>query len=286
MTDPLTIARALDSAAARLARAGIENPRLEARILVGHVLGVAPPAALLAPERKLGADEWAAFRAALDARCERRPIAQITGRREFWSLDFAVTEATLVPRPDSETVVEAALEALPDTAAPARVLDLGTGTGCLLLAVLSERPAATGLGIDIDPKAVKVAECNARRLGLAGRAAFAVGEWGGGLDQRYELILSNPPYIPTPEIETLEPEVAAFEPRRALDGGADGLDAYRAMAVDLARLLAPGGRAVLEIGAGQAESVATTMAKQMLEIEAIRRDLSGLERCLVLRRGG
>lgn len=277
-----TVEQALNMAAGALRDAGIGNARGEARILVGHVLDMAAPEVLMRPERPIDAAAWQRVRRLLDERCRRRPMSQILGRREFWSLDFMVTGDTLDPRPDSETAVQAALDTFPDPSAPLTVLDLGTGTGCLLLAVLSERPNATGVGIDISPRAAAVARRNAERLGLAGRAHFAVGDWGGAIAGRFDLVLANPPYIKTGDIAGLEPEVAAFEPLLALDGGGDGLDAYRALAGQLPLLLGPGGAAIVEIGQGQGESVCGLLCDQGLEISAIRRDLAQTERCLVL----
>lgn len=283
MTDAMTVGQALDHAAGRLGEAGIGNVRLEARVLMGHALDAPPPAAVLEPMRRMRPPEWDRFREALGARCRRRPMAQITGRREFWSLELAVTPDTLIPRPDSETLVEAALAAFPRSDKALRVLDLGTGSGCLLLAILSERPRAVGLGVDIDPAALAVAAGNASRLGFSHRARFIAGNWAAGLTGPFDLVVANPPYIGSAEIAALDPEVAAFEPRHALDGGRDGLDSYRVIAPDLVRLIRAGGRAILEVGSGRAESVSAIMGKQGLEIESIRRDLCGVERCLVLR---
>ena len=212
----------------------------------------------------------------------RRPISQILGHREFWSLDFEVTEATLDPRPDSETLVAAVLERM---ASPARILDLGTGTGCLLLSLLHERPGAWGLGIDRSPAAAAVAARNARRLGLGARAAFAVSDWDSALSGTFEAVVSNPPYIPDAEIEGLAPEVAWHEPRSALAGGVDGLDAYRRIARVLPSLLAPGGLAALEVGAGQAPDVARLLAAEGLVEIATAHDLASVERVVLAKKG-
>lgn len=277
----MIIDEALALATRRLAEAGIDSARLDARLLLASVAGLSASAVLLDPGRTLAADAEAAFGSLVERRCRREPVSRILGKREFWSLDFAVSLATLDPRPDSETVVEAVLAQFPPTPAK-RVLDLGCGSGCLLLAVLSERPDWTGVGIDIAADAVAVSRTNARTLGLDSRARFETGDWDQGLTGPFDLILSNPPYIATGEIADLAPEVARFEPRRALDGGADGLDAYRQLAPALRRLLAPDGRAVLELGRGQADAVASIMvAAGLPEIER-RRDLRGVERCLVL----
>ena len=256
-------------AAARLAEAGIESPGREARLLLAHA-------------RALSSDA-AAYDALLARRAAREPLALILGHREFWSLDFAVSPATLIPRPDSETLIEAALAARPARASVARILDLGTGTGCLLLAALSEFPAAFGLGVDCVPAAAALAAANAAALGLAGRAAFLCGRWGAALAGRFDLILCNPPYIPSLEIEGLMPEVARFEPISALDGGTDGLAAYRVLIPALPALLADSGLAVLELGAGQDQAVAA-LARDAGFAPTLRADLAGIPRALVLDR--
>jgi release factor glutamine methyltransferase len=208
-------------------------------------------------------------------------MALLLGRQGFWTLDLEVSPDTLIPRADSETIVEAALAAAP---APARVLDLGTGTGCLLLAVLSERPNAWGLGIDLSPRAAALAARNARTCGLAPRATFLAADWSAplGPTARFDLILSNPPYIPTPDLAALMPEVAAHEPARALDGGPDGLAAYRRILAALPALLAPGGTAVLEVGIHQATPVAALARTHGLTHRETRPDLAGIPRALVL----
>jgi release factor glutamine methyltransferase len=206
----------------------------------------------------------------------REPLALILGSREFWSLDIAVSRDTLVPRPDSETLIEAALAAFADGRPPARVLDLGTGTGCLLLAALAEFPAAFGIGVDRSEAAAALAANNAARLNTADRAAFLCGDWADALSARFDLILCNPPYIPSADIAGLMPEVACHEPRSALDG------AYRSLLPDLHRLLSVQGVAVFELGVGQAETVAK-MAQDAGFATSLRQDLSGIARALVLR---
>jgi release factor glutamine methyltransferase len=211
-------------------------------------------------------------------------MAYILGEREFWSLPLFVGPGVLVPRPETETLVEAALEAFPDRTAPLRILDLGTGSGCLLLALLREYPNASGVGVDRSAEALAHATLNARRHGLADRALLVRGDWGRGLAESFELIVANPPYVASGELAELAPEVARYEPRAALDGGADGLDAYRAILPDLPRLLAPAGVACLEIGAGQATALAALAEVGGFRV-AVRPDLAGIPRCLVLRRG-
>ena len=277
----------MEAAAGRLADAGIPDARREARLLAALALDCSPDALLANSARDLDAAQAARFMALVDRRRAREPLSRIRGSREFWSLEFALNEATLDPRPDSETLVAVALELAPD-GAPVRVLDLGTGSGCLLIAFLSERRQAEGVGIDLDETAVQLAARNAERNGVAARARFAIGDWrrpetlpAGPFD----LVLVNPPYIPNAAIAGLEPEVASHEPRAALDGGADGLDAYRSLATLLGGLLAPEGHAVVELGQGQAGSVAAILARAGLEIGPIRVDLGGIERCLVAGRG-
>jgi release factor glutamine methyltransferase len=269
---------ALDWGADRLAAAGIDAARLEARLLLAHALGLASAGLLAGLDLPAPASGYPGLVA---RRAGREPLALILGRREFWSLDLLVSPATLIPRPESETLIEAALAAFAGRAAPRRLLDLGTGTGCLLLAALGEFPAACGVGIDRVPAAAALARDNAAVLGLAGRAAFLCGDWAAAVAGRFDLVLANPPYIPTADIAGLMPEVACHEPRSALDGGADGLAAYRAILADLPRLLAPGGIAVVELGAGQAAPVAALAAGAGLAAEA-RADLAGVPRALIL----
>lgn len=280
-----TVAAALADAAACFAAAGIADPRREARLLLATTLDVAPVAVLGNPDRKLPPAEQARFAVLIDRRAAHEPAARLIGRREFWSLDFALAPETLVPRPDSETVVEAALAHVADRAAPCRILDLGTGTGCLLLALLSELPFATGIGVDIAPNAARTARRNAVSLGLGSRVGFFAGTWAAAIAGRFDVILANPPYIPSGTIGGLAPEVSHHEPRQALDGGGDGLDCYRVLAPETARLLGEDGVAVFELGAGQAPAVAATMRSAGLAIVGFRRDLAGIERCLVLRKG-
>ena len=268
----------LAGAAAVLRDAGVDNPRLEARLLLGHALGLEQGALLAALDVSVPAE----FDALLARRAGREPLAFILGHQEFWSLSFAVSPATLIPRGDSETLIEAAVAARADRARVRRVLDLGTGTGCLLLAALTEFPAAFGVGVDIAPEAAALAAGNAAQLGLAGRACFLAGNWASALGASdFDLVLSNPPYIPGSDIAGLMPEVAAHEPAGALDGGADGLDCYRRIIDALPGLLAPGGVAILELGAGQAASVIALGSGFRTEA---RVDLGGIPRALVLRR--
>ena len=275
----MTVAEALRNGAAQLLTAGIDNPRLEARLLLAHALGCAPIALIRDLTAPVDTDVYDAL---LSRRASHEPLAYLVGRREFWSLDLAVSPATLIPRPDSETLVEAALAAWNSRPGPCRVLDLGTGTGCLLLAILHDIPGAFGIGVDRAPAAAALAAANAIRIGLADRTAFVAGDWANALDGRFDLIVGNPPYIPTWEIDTLMPEVRRHEPALALDGGADGLTAYRTIIPALPALLANGGTAVLELGLGQDGPVGD-LARASGFTTSFRTDLAGIVRAIVLR---
>jgi len=274
----------LRGAAARLGAAGIDSPRLDARVLVAHALGLSPGDLVLRHRRLVAPAERRLIARLIERRARREPVSRIVRRREFWSLPFRVTPATLDPRPDSETVISAVLEALPARDAAMRLLDLGTGTGCLLLALLSELPCASGIGVDVSPAALRVARANAGALGLKARARFRHGVWADGLRGRFDVILSNPPYIPTDGLAALPTEVG-FDPVAALDGGPDGLVCYRALGEALPRLLAPDGIVALEVGAGLATAVAAIMTRQGLRIAKIVRDLANNERVVVARPG-
>jgi release factor glutamine methyltransferase len=281
----VTLRQALAAAARRLAEAGCDSPRLDARLLAAFALKLAPDAVRMQDDRTLTPDEAARIAALIALRAETRaPVSRLVGMREFWSLPFALSPATLDPRPDSETLVATALRYFADAATPLAALDLGTGTGCLLLAFLHERPAATGLGIDAVEEAVATAAANARRLGLGERARFAVGDWGAGIDARFDVVFSNPPYLSAADRAALAPDVARHDPPRALDGGADGLDSCRRLMPDLARLLKPDGAAFIETGPSQAVPVSLLAEASGLMAVEIVHDLAGRDRCVVLRR--
>lgn len=280
----------LDEAARCLSAAGLEDPRREARLLLAEALGVGREALLGASERTMENGERRRFDDLVGRRAAREPTAYILGTREFWSLPFRVSRDTLIPRPDSETLIEAALDGIGEAGsrrqAPRRLLDLGTGSGCLLLALLHELSGAFGVGVDISPAALAVARANAARLGLTERARFLCGDWGRALhcgpSGGFDLIVANPPYIEDGEMAGLSPEITRYEPALALGAGPDGMTCYRALAPDLARLLGPGGAAVIEVGAGRADAVAAIMAGQGLVEKGRRRDLAGVERCILL----
>jgi len=269
----------LKRGAETLAAAGIDNPWREARLLLSHASGLTETELIGYPERAVESAEE--FDALLDRRAAHEPMSHLLGRREFWSLSFKVTANTLDPRPDSETIIEAALDHVREAEAPLRILDLGTGTGCLLAALLSEFRQALGIGVERDGATAEVAQRNLRRLGLAARGRVVVGDWTASLRSEFDLIVSNPPYIPAADIPALQPEVAYFEPVLALDGGADGLDAYRALFPAIAGLLAPGGVAIAEFGAGQRDSVIRLAEMAGLMVLEVRDDLAGHPRCLV-----
>ncbi|MHA1151606.1 MAG: peptide chain release factor N(5)-glutamine methyltransferase [Alphaproteobacteria bacterium] len=288
MTAPPTIARTLTAAATRLAAAGVDDPRRDARLLIAAAIEAGPERLFAEPERILDGAEAARIEASIARRAAREPVSRILGRRGFWSLELEITPDTLDPRPDSETLVAAVLERIGAqglVGAALSILDLGTGSGCLLLALLSELPAATGLGLDISAAALEVARRNARKLGLSHRARFTVGDWGAGLDESWQLIVSNPPYITEGEIAALAPEVARYDPRLALTAGSDGLDAYRKLLPRAARLLEEGGMLALEVGCGQQEAVTALLAATGFIPLGRYRDLAGIERCLLAAHG-
>jgi len=268
------IRAALAAAAQRLAIVS-DTPRLDAELLMAHALGVAREELLL---RQLDDSVPEAFEALVARRLAHEPVAYITGSRAFWTIDLQVGPGALVPRPDSETLIEVGIEWFGNRA-PASILDLGTGPGTLLLAALDHWPGAKGLGVDRSEQALAYARANAECLGMAGRARFALGDWGEGLDSRFDLILANPPYIGTDE--ALPDGVRRYEPASALFAGPDGLDDYRRLIPDLPRLLAPGGVAIVEIGWTQAESVSAIARNSGLS-PTVYKDLGGRPRAIRL----
>jgi len=277
-----TVAAALRQATSVLTGAGVASPRLDAEVLLAHVLEIERDRLFFQTADILAPGAAARFASILARRARHEPVAYITGVREFWSLPFRVTPATLIPRPDSETLIEAA-RALFASNPPATVLDLGTGSGCLLLAALSEFPDATGLGVDRSAEALAVARDNARDLGLAGRARFVAGDWNAmSVPERFDLILCNPPYISATDMAQLAPDVRDHEPHDALSDYADGLGAYRLLLPRLGHWLAADGVALIELGTGQAAAVGA-LAQAAGFSAGIREDLANIERCMILR---
>ncbi|HEY6992992.1 MAG TPA: peptide chain release factor N(5)-glutamine methyltransferase [Xanthobacteraceae bacterium] len=277
----------VEAARRRLARefrrCGLDTPELDARILVGHALGLDHAALVARSGRALAAEEAHALAGFAARRLAREPVARIVGCKEFWGLPFGLNSETLLPRPETETVVEAALAAVRDrNRTPLHIADLGTGSGALLLALLSELPHAHGIGSDISPAALACARDNAVALGLAERAAFVACDYGAAFKGPVDLLVSNPPYVAHADIAALQAEVRDFDPARALDGGPDGLDGYRAIAPQARRLLAPAGVCVLELGFGQLAAVRRIFAAAGLAPVAERHDLSGVPRALVV----
>lgn len=280
-TAPETALAYLEVAAKFLATRGAASARLDAELLLALVLETDRVGVYLRFDRPLGRAEVDAYRALIRRRGEGEPVAHLTGRREFWSRTFAVTPAVLVPRPETELVVERALALAGARARPLRILDLGTGSGALAVALAIELPAAQVTAVDVSPAAVQVAERNAIAAGVSTRVRVLVSDWTAALDRdaRFDLVVSNPPYIPTAEIGGLAPEVQ-HEPRLALDGGVDGLEAYRRLVPEALRFVVPGGAMVFEIGVGQAPAVAALFASAGLTAVGRHADLAGIERAV------
>jgi release factor glutamine methyltransferase len=269
--------------AARFRAGGIDSPELDARIIVGHALSLDHAALAASGARSLSPAEATAIAALAQRRLAHEPVARIVGIKEFWSLDLRVNTATLVPRPETETIVTATLAAVAARGPRQRALciaDLGTGSGAILLALLSELPNAFGIGTDLSPRALAIARHNARRLGLT-RAAFIACDIAAALRAPFDVIVSNPPYVASGDLATLPPDVRLFDPHLALDGGPDGLRFYRTIAAAAPALLAPDGVLVVELGAGQAEPVAALFAAAGLAPSPARPDLNGVPRALV-----
>ncbi|WP_254454853.1 peptide chain release factor N(5)-glutamine methyltransferase [Acetobacter estunensis] len=279
----LTVGEAIAAATTRLAVKAIEQPRREARLLFELASGHDVPWQLAHGGDTVSDNAALAYDALVARRAAGEPMAHLSGRQGFWTLDLEVSADTLVPRGDTETLIEALLDHRPDREAAYTFLDLGTGTGCLLLAALSEYTAAFGIGVDRVPEAALLAARNARRTGLDQRAAFMVSAWDAAVEEkRFDVILSNPPYIPSDDISGLMVEVSAHEPASALDGGADGLREYRYLIPALRRLLVSGGLAVIEIGIEQHEDVTRLARAVDLKVVDIRVDLGRIPRAVVL----
>ena len=279
-----SVAEAQQLLAKAFARAGIDSGPTDARALIGAALRLTRAQLVAQSDRALEPREIAVISALAARRIKREPVSRILGRKEFWSLTLDVTPDVLVPRPDTETLVEAALDHVVRGGLrlePLRILDIGTGSGALVLALLQELPNARGVATDVSAAALAVAHGNAERLKLASRCSFVVCNMADGLNGRFDLVVSNPPYIARGAIATLDPEVREYDPRLALDGGADGLDAYRAIAASAPALLAEGGRLIVELGAGQAQPVSALFEQAGLRVLSIRDDLGGIPRALV-----
>lgn len=280
-----SLRKELQEGAAKLSAAGAAAPQLDARLLMQAVLGASAEQIVCAREKTLTASQQAQYAALIGRRVLREPVSRILGRRDFWSLALEISPAVLDPRPDSESLIEAALGLGIGRNESLRILDIGTGSGCLLLALLSEFPRARGIGMDISAGALDTARRNAARLGFDDRANFMHcdirrADWASQADGPYDLAIANPPYIPSTELAYLMPEVANFDPHQALDGGLDGLDFYRLITSSLARLLRPSGWLVLEAGYGQAEAIQEMLCSAGLRIFPARCDLHGVARAV------
>jgi len=267
-----------------LSQAGFKTASLDARLLLLSALGISATDLITHPDVPLTREQTETLSAYASRRLAHEPVARIVGEREFWGLPFTLSPETLVPRPDTETVVETALGLIPDRKAPLLIADFGTGSGCLLVALLHELPRARGLGIDRSLGALRTARHNAGINGVGARSFFAASDWGSALSGRFDLIVSNPPYIATPVIQSLDAEVREHDPLLALDGGADGLAAYRTILREAERLLVPGGLLAVEIGYDQAEALKHLAEPLPLDVLTVAHDLSGHPRCVALKR--
>ena len=273
---------ALTRGAARLTEAGVDSARLDARLLLGFAMDIAPENLLVA--RDMTEEQLAYFEALISRRESREPLAYIVGQKEFWSLDFEVGPGVLIPRPETETLIEEALRDFPDRDAPLDIADLGTGSGCLLIAFLESFPSATGWGIDRSTDALSWTARNVRRHGVGRRSVLSHHDWTVSLDQTFDVVFANPPYVTDAEFRESSPEIRQYEPRDALVGGVDGLNAYRELAPVIAGRLRPGGRAYLEIGSTQAEDVTSVLERDGLRVVRIAADLAGHPRCVVAKK--
>jgi release factor glutamine methyltransferase len=274
------LGRLLDDAIKRFKASGIDTAQLDARLLAAYALDWDGGRVIARLNHVPTSKQCKNFEELVARRAKREPVTLILGHAEFWSLDFKVTADVLSPRPDTETLIEAALAIKDINVGDCSVLDLGTGSGCMLLALLSELPKAKGLGIDISPAALNVAEFNARHLGMNERACFQLSDWDKEVDGLYDLVISNPPYITDNEYIRLEMEVTAYEPKLALVGGEDGLDCYRLLSPAIVRRLTDGGRALIEIGLDQEKMVCLILEKAGLNVCAIHQDLAGYPRVI------
>jgi len=272
----------LAAAAMRLAEAEIDSPRLDARLLLAHALGV--PANVPLATMSIREEQFRAFDAFITRRSAREPLAYITGIKEFFSLDFEVGPGVLIPRPETETLVEEALRGFPDREAALEVLDLGTGSGCLIVAFLVQYHRAQGIGVDVSAEALVWATRNVARHGLARRCTLERGDWNAG--GAFDVAFTNPPYLTEDEFARAPPEIGRYEPKSAFIAGKDGLASYKALIPKVAGALKPGGLAFIEIGAGQIDAVARIIEESGLELRRVAPDLAGISRCLIAGRVG
>jgi release factor glutamine methyltransferase len=264
-----------------LSKADIEKPQLEARILIAFAAGFDQTQIFGYPEKVIKPELVTKISGLIDRRKASEPIAYITGNQEFWSLEFIVTKDTLIPRPDSEILVEAVLATIVDKMAPLNILDLGTGSGCLLLALLSELPHTLGVGVDISPTACKIAKQNGKNLGLHNRAKFYQGDWLNGIENTFDIIVTNPPYIADSQILLLERDVKDFEPHIALSGGLDGLVAYKKILKQCTKHLNIGGLLAVEIGVNQLSDIQIILANNKFKLISIHSDFGNIDRCIL-----
>ncbi|MBM1173992.1 peptide chain release factor N(5)-glutamine methyltransferase [Microvirga arabica] len=279
-----TRAGALRELRRTLTEAGFETAALDARLLLLEALGISATELITEPDVLLKPAQAEALAAFVQRRLNHEPVARIVGEREFWGLPFRLSPETLVPRPDTETLVETALALLPDRQAPLKVVDFGTGSGCILVALLHELPNATGLGVDLSFGALVTARANAIGNRVGSRCHFALSRWADAVSGPFDLVVSNPPYIASGVIPTLDQEVREHDPRLALDGGPDGLEPYRILLGEAERLLAPGGLLAVETGYDQAEDLGSLAGLHGLEVLKITHDLSGNPRCVAMKR--
>ncbi len=272
----------LKTASAQLSDSGIESPMLDARLLLSHYLKI-PVEKIIIGDFSLTKAQQNEYQKLIARRKAGEPVAYIIGKKEFYGREFKVTKDTLIPRPDSETIIDAALKYFPRESR-VKILDLGVGTGCLLLTLLKEFPHSSGFGVDISAATLIITRENSVNLGLGDRAEFVSGCWGEGLNGKFGLIVSNPPYIRKSDFANLAPEVKNFEPHIALDGGADGVSCYREILPQVARMLAGDGFALIEIGKNQKPDLVEIINKNNLSLVAAHKDLAGIERCLVLKK--
>ena len=274
----------ISAAVEELTAVGIEAPRLEARMLLGSVMQISPSQFIVNPEIKCSNKHKFQYLALVERRKQHEPVSHLTGFREFWSLNYQVTSSVLDPRPDSETLVSEALKRFPEKEAPLRVLDIGVGSGCLLLSFLSERPNAIGMGVDISPAALLVAYQNTERFGLTNRTKFKQSDWLRGVTGEYDVIFCNPPYISSEEFKLLSEDIRNFEPREALLAGESGLEAYKDILPYICNSLSKDGEAFFEIGISQAKRVTEISIANGLIVCGLVADISGTPRCLAMKK--